>query len=89
MTSDALTAAFRYMWEKLKSVGGDLELLGPPPNADGSNRTPLVSFNRYIFGETARKKFPHPRGIFESYKLFLELMNLSVIHLYYYYYYTH
>ncbi len=37
---------FRYMWQKLSSVGDNLDLLGPPPNADGSNRSPLVSFNR-------------------------------------------
>ncbi len=54
---------YRYMWEKIKSVGDDLELLGPPPNADGSNRTPLVSFNRYVFGETYLFKFPHPPAV--------------------------
>jgi len=34
----------RYLWERLSEVGG-LDLLGPPPNASGDNRNPLLAFN--------------------------------------------
>ena len=35
---------FRYLWDRLSEVEG-LDLYGPPPNATGANRNPLVAFN--------------------------------------------
>ena len=34
----------RYLWERLSEIEG-LDLYGPPPNAAGSNRNPLLAFN--------------------------------------------
>lgn len=34
----------RYLWGRLSEVEG-LDLLGPPPNASGDNRNPLLAFN--------------------------------------------
>ncbi|CAN0572915.1 unnamed protein product, partial [Laminaria digitata] len=34
----------RYLWERLSEIEG-LDLYGPPPNATGSNRNPLLAFN--------------------------------------------
>lgn len=33
-----------YLWERLSAIEG-LDLYGPPPNATGSNRNPLLAFN--------------------------------------------
>lgn len=34
----------RYLWQRLSKVEG-LDLYGPPANAEGDNRNPLVAFN--------------------------------------------
>ncbi|CAN0308748.1 unnamed protein product, partial [Ascophyllum nodosum] len=33
-----------YLWQRVSEIEG-LELYGPPPNAAGDNRNPLVAFN--------------------------------------------